>query len=160
MRHGVIAFSAAAVSGFGVVGLAFSAGDLSQQKPFEIRVELGTANNDLVFLPNDLSFETGKLYKLVLHNPSTRPHYFTSPGFEARIYTRKVQVMTSPEADAKPLGEIKGAIREVEAHPGGTVEWWFVPVATGTLEDLRCTVKDPDGKTHAEKGMTGKIVIK
>jgi len=32
-------------------------------------------------------------------------------------------------------------------------------VATGTLTDLGCSIKDKDGKTHAEKGMKGTIVI-
>jgi uncharacterized cupredoxin-like copper-binding protein len=137
----------------------YAAGDLAQQKPVVVTVELGNARNDLVFAPNELTFETGKLYKLVLHNPSSKPHYFTSSGFASRVFTRKVQIVTAPGEAAKTIGEIKGAIREIEVFPGGTVEWWFVPVSTGSLGDLQCTVKDDDGKLHSEKGMTGKIVI-
>jgi uncharacterized cupredoxin-like copper-binding protein len=59
---------------------------------------------------------------------------------------------------AKAIGEIKGAIREVEVYPGGTTEWFFVPVATGTVE-MRCGIKDKDGKSHAENGMHGSITI-
>ena len=58
------------------------------------------------------------------------------------------------------MAEIKGAIREIEVYPGGTAEWWFVPVATGKLDDLQCNIKDKDGQTHAEKGMIGMITIK
>jgi len=61
-------------------------------------------------------------------------------------------------AGAKQIGEIKGAIREIEVYPGGTTEWWFVPVATGTVE-LGCGIKDKDGKSHAENGMHGTITI-
>jgi hypothetical protein len=34
-----------------------------------------------------------------------------------------------------------------------------VPVAAGRATDLRCDIKGSDGKTHAELGMTGEIVI-
>ncbi len=44
--------------------------------------------------------------------------------------------------------------------PGQTAEWWLVPVATGRMSDLHCGVKDKDGKTHAEHGMVGEIVIR
>lgn len=139
---------------------ALAAGDLSGQKPIEVRVDLGKDGTDKhKFYPDKLTFETGKLYKLVLHNPSNSKHYFTSLDLASKIYTRKVQAMDDIGADRKQIAEIKGAIREVEVYPGGTTEWWFVPVATGTISDLNCHIKDQDGKTHAEKGMTGTIVI-
>ncbi len=138
-----------------------AAGDLTRQDPIEVRVELGGQNpQDHVFRPNALTLETGKLYKLVLHNPSREPHYFSSPELATRVFTRKVQVMDKPGADGKAIGEIKGVIREIEVYPGGTVEWFFVPVATGTLEDLHCSIKGPDGTTHAQHGMVGTITIR
>lgn len=133
-----------------------AAGDLTRQDPIEVTVSLGNSNGDMVFEPAKLTFETGKLYKLVLRNPSDKKHYFTSPGFASRIFTRKIQVIS----DGQRQAEIKGTIREVEVFPGGTTEWWFVPVATGTLTDLHCHVKDDDGHTHADKGMVGTIEIK
>ena len=62
--------------------------------------------------------------------------------------------------DGKPvtLAEFKGAIREIEVYPGHAAEWWFVPVAAGRVTDLRCGIVK-DGKTHAELGMVGEIVI-
>jgi len=95
----------------------------------------------------------------VLHNPSNSKHYFTSLGFASKVWTRKVQVMDALGPGAKQIGEIKGAIREIEVYPGGTTEWWFVPVATGTVTDLHCPIKDQNGTTHADTGMTGTIVI-
>ncbi len=137
-----------------------AAGNLAKQDPIEIRIDLGKDGvDDHQFYPDHLKVETGKLYKLVVHNPSDSKHYFSSPGFAAKIYTRKVQVMDDLGEGAKQIAEIKGAISEIEVYPGGTSEWWFVPVATGT-EKLYCHIKDQDGKTHEEMGMEGLITIK
>ena len=65
---------------------ASAAGDLAQQEPVEVRVELGKAQGDEHgFFPSELTFETGKLYKLILQNPSKHPHYFTSHEFTQKI---------------------------------------------------------------------------
>jgi uncharacterized cupredoxin-like copper-binding protein len=156
MRRHVIVGLTASFTGFAAVTAAFSAGNLAKQEPVEVRVQLGTKDGDLNFVPDNLTFETGKLYKLVLTNPSKTKHYFTSLGLASRVYSRKVQVVD----DGGTKAEIKGAIREIEVYPGGTAEWWFVPVATGKLDDLQCNIKDKDGHTHAEKGMIGMITIK
>jgi uncharacterized cupredoxin-like copper-binding protein len=137
---------------------AHAAGDLSRQEPIEVTVELGQAGQH-AFVPNKLRFETGKLYKLVLRNPSNDPHYFTSHAFTQLIYTRKVQVVQSRDGKMTTLAEFKGAIREVEVYPGQIAEWWFVPVATGRAIDLRCGIVGADGKSHADHGMVGEIVI-
>ena len=149
---------AAVLACLAVSAPARAAGDLSKQQPVEIIVELGRPGAH-AFHPNRLRFETGKLYKLVLRNPSNDPHYFTSHGFSQMIYTRKVQV--TQQRDGKPvtLAEFKGAIREIEVYPGQSAEWWFVPVAAGRVTDLRCGIVGADGKTHADHGMTGEITI-
>ena len=135
-----------------------AAGDLSRQDPIEIKVELGKPGAH-VFVPNRLRFETGKLYKLVLTNPSNDPHYFTSHAFTQLIFTRKVQVTQMRDGKVVTLAEFKGAIREIEVYPGHSAEWWFVPVATGRVTDLECGIRGTDGKTHKEHGMVGEIVI-
>jgi uncharacterized cupredoxin-like copper-binding protein len=94
-----------------------------------------------------------------LRNPSKDPHYFTSHGFTQLIYTRKIQVVQDRDGKTTTLAEFKGAIREVEVYPGQIAEWWFVPVATGRATDLRCGIVGADGKSHAEHGMVGEIVI-
>jgi uncharacterized cupredoxin-like copper-binding protein len=137
----------------------FAGGNLAKQTPIEVRVDLGKDGVEThKYYPDNLTFETGKLYKLVIHNPSNSKHYLTSLGLASNVYTRKVQVMDDLGKGAKTIGEIKGAIREIEVYPGGTTEWWFVPVATGVF-DMECGIKDKDGKTHAEKGMHGKITV-
>ena len=158
MRHAVLFALAAFGSLCGTPALA--AGDLTRQEPIEVRADLGgKGTKEYLFSPNNFAFETGKLYKLVIHNPSPAPHYFTAPEFATRVFTRKIQVMDKLGSEAKPLGEIKGTIREVEVYPGATVEWFFVPVATGTSDDLHCPIKAEDGKTHAQHGMVGAITI-
>jgi uncharacterized cupredoxin-like copper-binding protein len=127
-------------------------GDLTAQTPVEIKIQLGDANNAMKFFPSNLEFQTGKLYKLVLHNSSGTKHYFSSEGLSRSVYTRKAQVLGS---DGKTIAEIKGTIREIEVYPNGTAEWWFVPVKTAVLNDLKCTIKG-----HAEAGMVGRITIK
>jgi uncharacterized cupredoxin-like copper-binding protein len=135
-----------------------SAGDLSRQNPIEVTVELGKPGRH-AFVPSQLKFETGKLYKLILRNPSEDPHYFTSDAFTQMIFTRKVQVTQQRDGKSVTLAEFKGAIREIEVYPGHAAEWWFVPVATGRARDLRCGIVGKDNKSHAEHGMVGEIEI-
>ena len=135
-----------------------AAGDLSRQEPITVVVELGKPGTH-GFYPDKLKFETGKLYKLVMKNPSNDPHYFTSHAFTQLIYTRKVQVVQERDGKTITLAEFKGAIREVEVYPGQTAEWWFVPIATGRVTDLRCGIVGKDGKSHADHGMVGEITI-
>ena len=137
---------------------AQAAGNLAGGEPIVVTVELGKPGEH-AFVPNKLRFETGKLYKLVLKNPSNDPHYFTSHGFSQMIFTRKVQVTQVRDGKTVNLAEFKGAIREIEVYPGPSAEWWFVPVATGQVTDLRCGISGSDGKTHADHGMVGEIVI-
>lgn len=152
MTHFVAA--CAFVVGAAVAGPSstIAAGDLTAQPPVEIRVQLGSKENALRFSPDKIEMETGKLYKLVLHNPSTMAHYFSSEGLARAVFTRKVQVLGP---DGKTIAEVKGSIAEIEVYPGGTAEWWFVPVKAVSLHDLKCIVKG-----HTEGGMVGTIVIR
>jgi len=156
-RRGIL-IAAAAVTAAPKATLA--AGDLSRQEPVEVVVELGRPDGRHAFEPSRLRFETGRLYRLILRNVSRDPHYFTSDEFAARVFTRKVQV-TQAGSDGRQivLAEFKGAIREIEVYPGHAAEWWFVPVATGRITDLRCGIVAGDGRSHAEHGMTGEIEI-
>ena len=63
--------------------IASAAGDLSRQPVSEITVSLGNEAGELKFFPNQLEFESGKRYKLVLKNPSSQKHYFTAKNFRA-----------------------------------------------------------------------------
>ena len=139
-------------------GAALAAGDLSRQTPIEVTVDLGSPGKH-EFTPKQLKFETGKLYKLILRNTSSDPHYFTSHAFSQMVFTRKAQVTQQQNGKTVTLAEFKGAIREIEVYPGHAAEWWFVPVAAGRVTDLRCGIVGKDGKSHAAHGMVGEIVI-
>ena len=141
-----------------VSGAAIAAGDLSRQTPIEVTVDLGSPGK-YEFAPKQLRFETGKLYKLILRNNSSDPHYFTSHAFSQMVWTRKAQVTQQHDGKSVTLAEFKGAMREIEVYPGQSAEWWLVPVAAGRATDLRCDIKGADGKTHAELGMAGEIII-
>jgi uncharacterized cupredoxin-like copper-binding protein len=120
------------------------AANLAQQPAIERQVTLGTADNALKFVPNTLSFQSGKRYKLHLSNPSPQKHYFTAKDFADGIWSQKV--------DAGQV-EIKGAIHELEIRPGAEADWVFVPVRAGSYT-LRCTIAG-----HAESGMTGTLMV-
>lgn len=133
--------------------LVYASGDMTSQTPIVKKIQLSNSANVLRFYPSTLEFETGKLYKLVIHNPSSQKHYFTAAAFARSVFTRKVQVM-NPLANT-PIAEVKGNINEIEVYPGGTTEWWFVPVKTLNTSRLLCTIKG-----HTQAGMTGMIIIK
>jgi len=117
---------------------------LVKQPPVEVTVELGSAAGDLKFFPSDLTFESGKRYRLMLKNPSPQKHYFTAKDFADAIWSQKVEAGNV---------EIKGAIHELELRSGTEAEWVFVALKPGTY-GLRCTVAG-----HAEAGMVGTIKI-
>jgi uncharacterized cupredoxin-like copper-binding protein len=119
--------------------------DLSKQPAIEVKVTLGNSENELKFVPDHLEFLAGKRYKLVLSNPSSQKHYFTSKDFADNIWNQKVEAGKV---------EIKGAIHELELKPGAEAEWLFIPVKSGSYH-LRCTIPG-----HSEAGMVGEIVVK
>lgn len=131
---------------------AFAAGDLSQQTPVELRVQLGDEKGARRFFPEKVEFETGKLYRLILANPSPEKHYFSSDAFSQAVFTRKVQV-NGP--DGKAVAEVKGFVREIEIYPKASTEWWLIPIKAGQFTDLKCTVQG-----HADAGMLGQIIVK
>jgi uncharacterized cupredoxin-like copper-binding protein len=134
-------------------GAALGAGDLAAQEPRTVRLTLGDARNRMVFAPKTLSFETGVLYKLVLHNAGPEKHELDAPELVSAVYTRKVEVL---DADGRMLAEVKTpTLQEIEVAPGATVEWYFVPVRTVEDGELLC-----DLPGHREAGMVGRFSIR
>ena len=97
--------------------------------------------------PEELVFEVGQPYKLVLKNLGKKKHYFTATDFYKAIATRKVQ--------SNRDGEIKAPyFTALELMVGGQLDLYFVPVTRGEYP-VFCTIKD-----HREEGMEGKLVIR
>ncbi len=120
-------------------------------KVIEVNVSVGTEDGQMKFIPESLTFERGNYYKLVITNPSSEDHYFTSDAFATHIFTRKVEVM---DKAGKTIAEIHGAINDMELKPGASVEWFFFPMTKGENLKLFCHKKG-----HEEKGMVGHINI-
>lgn len=120
--------------------------------PVDLRVELGSPDNQLRFFPDTLELTAGTRYRLTLHNPSATPHYFTATELFRNVFTEKVIVLGQT---GQRLGEVKGMILDLEVYPGGTIEWWFIPARTLDMGKLSCSLAG-----HAEKGMVGTISIK
>jgi hypothetical protein len=129
---------------------AQAAGDLSRQEPVALTVQLGTPDGEHRFTPDTIRLETGRLYRLRLENPSSHHYYFYSAGLADSIYSRKVAVL---DRDGAVLAEVYGPVRRIEVKAGAAAEWWFVPVRSGTFDDLMST------KRLAEAGMRGRVQI-
>jgi hypothetical protein len=119
IRPKILLAAAAFGAALGLPTALWSAGDLSRQAPVEVTVDLGKPGEH-VFVPREIKFETGKLYKLILRNPSNDPHYFTSDAFSGMVFTRKVQV--TQQREARPLRspssrERSARSRSIQATP-------------------------------------------
>ncbi|MBE9041917.1 biphenyl 2,3-dioxygenase [Oscillatoriales cyanobacterium LEGE 11467] len=119
-------------------------GAIARVDATDVKVSLGSSSGELKFFPDRFEFVAGRTYKLILDNPSSQKHYFTSKDFADASWTRKVEAGNV---------EVKGAVRELELKPAAEAEWVFVPMKPGTYK-LRCTISG-----HAEAGMTGEITI-
>lgn len=120
-------------------------------KATEVKVSIGTTDGQMEFVPDTLTFERGTYYKLVINNPSSEGHYFTSDAFATHIFTRKVEVM---DGNGKTVAEIHGAINDLELKPGTSAEWYFFPMTKGKNLKLFCHKKG-----HEAQGMVGNINI-
>lgn len=162
-RHLAVAVAAAFGALMALAGA--EAADLSKQKPIEVVLLLGTETGDLVFTPNELTFEKGTLYKLVLKNPSTTKHRFAARGLNAVLWTRKLEVDGGEVKGRRvwkgtrnwfqrPVSNFTYMVRDIELEPGGEAEWVFVPTRAGILQ-FRSGIP-----AYADAGMVGEIIIR
>lgn len=121
------------------------------KKAVEVKISLGTQDGQVKFIPDRLTFERGKYYKLIISNPSSEAHYFTSDAFATHVFTRKVEVL---DQTGKAITEIHGDIHDLELQPGAVVRWFFFPMTKGENLRLFCHKRN-----HEEQGMVGSINI-
>jgi len=134
-----------------LISTVFAGEPASVPEAIEVNMRVGTAEGKYVFAPNELTFERGKYYKLLIHNPSPEDHYFTSDAFATHIFTRKIEVL---DGAGKTIAEIHGAVNDLELKPGATVAWYFYPMTKGEKLRLFCHKEG-----HEAKGMVGRIDI-
>ena len=150
-----VGFASAAVVMTPQVADTRPASNLPYNKTHEIKVVLGI-DNGLAMAPKELSLVTGKLYRLVIKNPSSATHYFWAPelgGYASwtdRISVDKGKV--GLRTVGKPGNQY--ATWEVKILPGGTAVWSFVPEVAG-LYKFGCS-----HPAHQAAGMTGEINVK
>ncbi len=135
-----------AILALGLAGGAYAAGDLSRNDIQTVVLEMGTDDDgNMYFTPGDLTFETGRAYKLHMVNVDEIKHEVSLAEMGERIFTRKVEIETT---DGELVAEIKGQINEVEIGPLQAVDWYFVPVQTMDDSEIKCEIEG-----HYEAGM-------
>ena len=105
------------------------------------------------FIPEELEFDSGKLYRLTIYNDGKITHELDAPNLSAHIFTKKIVVL---DDSGNMIAEIKGKPTEVELAPGKRLEWWFVPFVENTeTGEMICDIPG-----HRAFGMKGTISIK
>jgi len=134
-----------------------------RQMPIEMVLELGTKSGEPVITPSELKLQTGKLYKLIVNNPSDATHYLSVPEFGTAVRTSKIDAQggavkrtgfQNPRATlARFATNTSHKVQEIEVRPGAAAVWYFTPVRTGSYR-FGCGIP-----AHAEAGMVGKILV-
>jgi len=150
-----------------MAGLAGAqAAESVKQEPIEVIVQLGTKSGELAITPSELKLQAGKLYRLVLNNPSNITHYLSVPQFGVAVQTAKIEVqggevyrMGFRRAPPRNLARSVGnstfyyGVKEIELRPGGMAQWTFTPLKTGSYE-IGCGVP-----AHAQAGMVSHFFV-
>lgn len=139
------------------------AAQLGKQQPIEMVVQLGTQDGDLVITAGELKFQTGKLYKLVINNPSNTTHYLSVPQFGAAVSTSKIDAQggevkrmpfQNPRATlARSATNTSFKVQEIEVRPGAIAAWYLKAVRAGSYKFGRGI------PAHGEAGMVGNILV-
>jgi uncharacterized cupredoxin-like copper-binding protein len=136
-RHPPLATQYAGLARYGVdrhPPLVMQYAELTGPEPIQVVLQFGTETRNLALTPETLRFEKGKLYKLVIVNPSKTAHFVSAPEFGAAI-------------DSISLTQ------GVALRQGDQQVWYFVADQAGTY-DIMC-----GHKAHADAGMVGKIIV-
>jgi uncharacterized cupredoxin-like copper-binding protein len=114
--------------------LAMQYAELKGQEPIQVVLQFGSETKNFALTPKTLRFEKGKLYKLVIANPSKTAHVVFAPEFGVAIDS---------------ISLMHGAALKQGDHRA----WYFVADQAGTY-DIMCL-----HKAHSEAGMVGKIIV-
>ena len=91
----------------------------------EIKVSVGTADEEMKFVPNTFSFERGKYYKLVLHNPSSEDALLhLGCTFDTYLYQEGLKSRTSP---ARPSRKYTAPLTILSLNPAPPSNGFSIP---------------------------------
>jgi len=114
--------------------LATQYAELTGQDPIQVVLQFGTETKNFAMTPKALRLEKGKLYRLVIVNPSKTAHFVLAPEFGAAI-------------DSIHLTQ------GVALRQGDQQVWYFAADQAGTY-GIMCGYN-----AHAKAGMVGKINV-
>jgi uncharacterized cupredoxin-like copper-binding protein len=117
-----------------------------------VRVELGTPDGRLVFVPDRLEFRVGRRYRLTLVNVSPVEHEFDAPEFMLSVESERVEVF---DREGRKVATLPGKPEEIQLMPGGRVDWYLMPLKPLAGAQLVC-----DLPGHLKAGMRGVIVVR
>ena len=103
----------------------------ARDDPVHVTLQLGTVDGDLVINPANVAFERGKLYKLVLTNPSDVEHRLSLAAIapfvrghgKPKTFNGKVACGLVFRSRV-PVGY---RVREIDVTLGGVAAWYFAP---------------------------------
>jgi uncharacterized cupredoxin-like copper-binding protein len=126
------------------------------ESPTTLTLYLGNDENEFVATPKRLNMETGKLYRLVIKNPSFTPHSFWGPLFDGAVDSKGMVQVDRGEVKLRTTGELGEELYtwEIKIEPGGTAVWDLVPAVAG-LYPWACT-----HQVHAAVGVVGEIEVR
>jgi uncharacterized cupredoxin-like copper-binding protein len=133
-------FAAAALCG---MLLGISAAQADEDFPStSLYIELGTTEGGMTAYPRDMKLEVGKLYRLVLTNPSQSEHVVLAPEFGRTVMTAGISKY--PKRVDLPGASIAAGLA---VRPGEMIQVYFVPSSEGRYK-LFC-----EDRAHTEAGM-------
>ncbi|HKJ00491.1 MAG TPA: plastocyanin/azurin family copper-binding protein [bacterium] len=115
-----------------------------------VRLELGTPDGRMAFVPSALEFQVGHRYRLRIVNVSPVEHEFDAPEFMLGVESERVEVF---DAAGHKVATLPGRPEEIQISPGGRVDWYLMPIKPLEAE----MVCDLPG--HREAGMKGTIRV-
>ncbi len=136
-RHPPLATRYAGLTRYGVerwTPLTTQYAEPTGQEPIQVVLQFGTETKNFAMTPKVLRLEKGKLYGLVIVNPSKTAHFVLAPEFGAAI-------------DSISLTQ------GVALKQGEQQVWYFVADQAG-IYDIMC-----GHKAHADAGMMGKVIV-
>jgi len=112
--------------------------------PIYLFVNMGTAENELTVHPQEITLDKGKLYQLVVSNPSETIHVVAAPELVTAVKTAELSILGPRLNVAAPTTDLSTGIT---LQPGQVIEWTFTPLGDGIYK-FGC-----DDPAHAAAGM-------